>query len=40
MAHAVKDPLRFLGRAAQPGAPADESATEEDEAEPDAAPQR
>ena len=38
--HAVKDPLRFLGRAAQPGAPADERASEEDDAEPDTAPQR
>jgi hypothetical protein len=38
--HAVKDPLRFLGRAAQPGAPADESTTEDDEAEAEAAPQR
>lgn len=32
--HAVKDPLRFLGRAAQPGAPSREDATEDEEAAP------
>jgi hypothetical protein len=32
--HAVKDPLRFLGKAAQPGAPSTEDATEGDEEEP------
>ena len=31
--HAVKDPLRFLGRAAQPGAPSSEDATEGEPAE-------
>ncbi|HXN56029.1 MAG TPA: hypothetical protein VN874_07155 [Myxococcales bacterium] len=29
--HAVKDPLRFLGKAAQPGAPSTEDATEDDD---------
>lgn len=32
--HAVKDPLRFLGRAAQPGKPSSEDATEDEETLP------